>query len=495
MGRCLPTFVACLVLAALVACGGPSDPPTDEVPLETETPAPDIPTEVPPSPIPISASTSTTIVERYTVRFGDTLGGIAQRFDVSVDDLVKLNGLANPHALQAGQVLKIAMDVPRLGPTNILVPDSEAVYSPSYQSFDTIAFASQANGYLVSYREKVEGDMLSGPEIIQLVAERYSVGPRVLLALLEFEGGWVTLPSLTSNQIARPLGYNDSSRSSLFIQASWAANRLNEGYYGKLSRQLLAFKFKDGSRARIPPSINAGTAAVENALAQVSGWDAWSAAVSSSGYLATYRRLFGDPNEKALSPLIPARLEQPPLRLPWANGSVWYYTGGPHSGWGDLAAWAAIDVTPGDLAGSGGCYASREWTLAAAPGKVIRAEHGRVIISLSNTNFQGNGWALMYMHIAAAGRVGPGVQVKAGDPIGHPSCEGGAANASHAHIARLFNGQWIGPDTVPFVMSGWTFTELGQEYEGKMVRGQESREACDCRDETKNAVTGEDIPR
>jgi hypothetical protein len=33
--------------------------------------------------------------------------------------------------------------------------------------------------------------------------------------------------------------------------------------------------------------------------------------------------------------------------------------------------------------------------------------------------------------------------VKTGDRIGHPSCEGGAANATHVHIARRYNGEWI----------------------------------------------------
>ena len=36
------------------------------------------------------------------------------------------------------------------------------------------------------------------------------------------------------------------------------------------------------------------------------------------------------------------------------------------------------------------------------------------------------------------------VPVQAGDPLGHPSCEGGNVTGTHVHLARKFNGEWIG---------------------------------------------------
>jgi hypothetical protein len=44
----------------------------------------------------------------YTVQDGDTLGGIAKRFGVTVDQLVAWNGLANPDSIDVGQVLKVS---------------------------------------------------------------------------------------------------------------------------------------------------------------------------------------------------------------------------------------------------------------------------------------------------------------------------------------------------------------------------------------------------
>jgi LasA protease len=275
----------------------------------------------------------------------------------------------------------------------------------------------------------------------------------------------------------------------LFFQASWAANHLNEGYYGEITGRLGALKFKDRSRARLAPNVNPGTAAIQNVLSYTAGWDDWQTQIGANGLVATYRTLFGDPNARAIDPLVPKDLKQPQLRLPWNDGEMWYFTGGPHSGWGDLAAWSAVDFSPSDTPGS--CIPSRLWVISAAPGKVLRAEHGRVMVSLSNGDFQGSGWTLMYMHMATAGRVNAGAQVTIGDRIGHPSCEGGDAEASHVHFARLYNGQWIGAETLPMVLSGWTINALDQAYEGTMARGGQSRQACNCRDDAQDGIVAD----
>ncbi len=487
MPRFLSILTAALAIAALGACSALSN--TEDASTPEASPTKIAIVAAPNSTTANTTPVSTTIIERYTVRNGDTLSRISQQFDISVDDLMRLNGLANPNALQTGQVLKISIQVARMAPSDMLLPDSEAVYGPAYASFNVTQFANQYNGYLTTYRDKVDGELLTGPQIVQLVAERFSVGPRVLLALLEFQSGWVTKTAPTQNQITYPMGLIDPIRQGLFFQASWAANRLNEGYYGKLTGRLEAFKFKDRSRARLAPAVNPGTAAIQNVLALTSSWNDWQNAIGANGFIATYRALFGEPSAYAVDLLAPKDLKQPLLRLPWNDGELWYFTGGPHSGWGDLAAWSAADFSPRDTPGS--CYASRLWAIAAAPGKVIRTEHGRVMVSLSNSDFQGSGWALLYMHIATAGRVSAGTTLNVGDRIGHPSCEGGDAEASHVHFARLYNGQWIGAEALPMVLSGWTIETRDQAYEGTMKRGAETREACNCREDPKNGIVAD----
>lgn len=43
----------------------------------------------------------------YIVKSGDTLSGIAKRFNVTVAELVSANGIKNPNLIRVGQVLMI----------------------------------------------------------------------------------------------------------------------------------------------------------------------------------------------------------------------------------------------------------------------------------------------------------------------------------------------------------------------------------------------------
>jgi murein DD-endopeptidase MepM/ murein hydrolase activator NlpD len=86
------------------------------------------------------------------------------------------------------------------------------------------------------------------------------------------------------------------------------------------------------------------------------------------------------------------------------------------------------------------------------------------------------------MHIDSADRVQVGDYLEAGDPVGHPSCEGGYSTGTHLHIARRYNGEWIAADgSLPFVMDGWVSSGYGVEYDGYLTKGEMTVEAWDGR--------------
>lgn len=115
---------------------------------------------------------------------------------------------------------------------------------------------------------------------------------------------------------------------------------------------------------------------------------------------------------------------------------------------------------------------SQEWVTAAVSGFIVRASNGAVMEDLDGDGFEQTGWDVLYMHMAAQDRVEAGTYVSVGDPIGHPSCEGGVANAAHLHLARKYNGEWIPADgQLPFVLNGWTSSGNGTEYDGTLQRG------------------------
>lgn len=357
-----------------------------------------------------------------------------------------------------------------------IIPDSELVYGPASLLLNMDIYLKAKNGYLKTYQQEVDGEMLSGAEIITSVAQDYSINPRLLLALLEYQSGWVT--QAAPSEINFPMRYYIKWYEGLYRQLVWTANELNRGYYLWRANAVTEWTLVDGNLLPVNPNINAGTAALQNYFALLYTRDIWEYDVSEEGFFATYESLFGYPFDYAIEPLIPANLSQPQLTLPFARGEAWSFTGGPHGGWDTGSGWAALDfAAPGELLG---CVPSEAWTLASAPGVIVRADNGAVILDLDGDGYEQTGWVLLYMHIGTEGRVQSGSKLEVGARIGHPSCEGGMSNAAHLHFARRYNGEWIPADgNIPFVLDGWVSSGTGNDYDGYLIKGDQSVEALD----------------
>jgi hypothetical protein len=278
------------------------------------------------------------------------------------------------------------------------------------------------------------------------------------------------------------MGYKGGNWELLSYQMAWAADELNRGYYDWRGRGIAPITWKDGTVTWYDPSLNAATAGLHYFFSRQVGKDRWQEWVGTGegSFIATYRSLFGDPSKYSVEPLIPADTEVPDLSLPWAQGELWYFTGGPHGAWEDGSAWAALDFVPAE--DGYGCQVSSAWARAAAPGLVIYSRDGEVVVDLDMDGHEETGWVLFYLHIATKDRVPVGTRVERGDPIGHPSCEGGLSDALHLHIARKYNGEWIAADgPLPFVLSGWRAHASDKQYDGTLTRGREQRTACECR--------------
>lgn len=481
----------------LVACG--SEPTPEPTPTLQPTPPP-IATEVPspqPTPTrtrhPVPVTTPTldalrgapsraAITTTYAVRAGDTLSGIAIAVGMSTEELQRINGLRNPNALRVGQELLILREIKSRAPSIKLVPDSEVVNGPSAAEFDLQAYVARQRGYLSRYIEEVAGETLTGAQIVGRVAEQFSVHPRILLAALEHVGGWVTQAQPDPDQLRYPLGYKRANLEGLNVQMTWAAARLNEGYYGLRLGTRDFVRLDGGDYASVGDGVNAGTAAVQNYLAAVYPLAAWAPAVEAGGeraFVTTYRRLFGEPWQYDFGPPVPPDVQQPPLALPWAQGELWFFTGGPHATWGNGTPWGALDFTTESVSG---CSTLPEWVTAMADGAIARSTKGEVAQALDPSGDERIGWSVLYLHLATDGRVQAGTRVRQGDRLGHPSCEGGLAIAAHVHVARKYNGEWItAQGDIPFVLGGWVAGEGDAQYEGTLTRGQDRREACECK--------------
>lgn len=408
--------------------------------------------------------------ETYEVQSGDILSAIAEKYGVSLQALIQANKIPNPDALEVGQTLTIPAVTPQAPGTAFkVIPDSELVYGPLSGQFDIQAFIQSKHGYLANYTDNVNGETLNAAQVVQLAAQDISVNPRLLLALLEYRSGWVTNPNPDPSLGDTPFGFNDGIHIGLYKQLEWVADTLNDGYYRWRSGATTRWVLADGSVVPIDPTINAGTAGVQNLFAQLDGYTAWLRDVSPGGFIDTYTLLFGSPFDLAIEPLIPANLTQPRLQLPFGPGEVWSFTGGPHLAWNIGSPLGALDFAPpGEALG---CVEVDYWVTAVADGLVTRTGDGEVIQDLDGDGNEGSGWVILYMHIESRDRVQPGTYLHAGDRVGHPSCEGGQSTGTHVHLARKFNGEWIsaiGP--IPFNLSGWISSGTGEEYVGALTR-------------------------
>jgi LasA protease len=471
----------------------PDIPPTPIMPemrLPTRAVYEGVPTPDPPH---VGTENLESGVAPHVVNSGETLAYIAQLYGTDVAELEALNTITVNDVLQVGQEIMVPNRIDAVGPSFKIIPDSELVYGPAAKGFDVAAFAEAYGGFLPDYTEEVEGTVLTGSQVVQLIADRFSVNPRLLLAALEYSSGWVTDPSASSGTITRyPLGYIDDSIPSLYWQLYRAANQFNWGYYGRSEAGMTAITLADDTKIAFAPDINDGTAGVQTYLAGRSNttYESWLQDSGPSGFLAAYDKLFGSPFAFTVDPLWPSDLQQPPLQLPFASGDTWYFTGGPHGGWGTGSAWAALDFVPPDV--EQGCLQSEAWVTAMIDGVVTRSDKGAVVVDADGDGYAGTGWAILYMHLENRDRIPVGTFVQAGDRLGHPSCEGGFSNGTHVHVARMYNGRWLSADgAVPFDMAGWVSQGLAREYDGLLVRGGTQKEACDiCQDET-NSVTAD----
>jgi len=427
---------------------------------EVALPTPDSPHSIP---------TRQSETQEYIVQPGDTLNVIAGRYGVSSNAIASASNLTDINLLEVGQVLVIPPPEPVSEVSAFkIIPDSELVMGPAFQDFDVAGFVDAMGGYLATHEEDVYGEWLTGAQVVQRVAREYSVGPRILLALLEYRSGWVSQKNPAPEFADYPLGIIDNNRKGLYLQLSYAANQLNRGFYLWRVNAVSTWLMGDGSAVPVDATINAGTAGVQQLMATINDRTGWQAAVSDQGIYLTFFKLFGFPFDYAVEPFPPAGLAQPTLQLPFEDGTTWAYTGGPHGGWGDGSAWAALDFAPpGEALG---CVSSDSWVVAAADGLITYSSGGAVVQDLDGDGYEGTGWTLLYMHIETRDRVAVGQYLQAGERIGHPSCEGGYSTGTHVHFARRYNGEWIPADgNMPFVLDGYASSGDGYEYNGYLT--------------------------
>jgi hypothetical protein len=359
-----------------------------------------------------------------------------------------------------------------------MVPDSEVVYGPTAVEFDIEATIKRYPGYLSGMESFAYKRQRKAWDVVQVIAENYSIHPRLLLTLLEYRTAALGNPFPDGDELTYPLAYRNLRYRGLFWQLVWAAERINDGYYGWREGTLSEFTLADGLVVRPDPWQNAGTVALQYLFAGWYGESEFIKATSPEGFALVYEELWGDPFLYE-QPLIPGSLQQPELALPFLPNRVWDFTGGPHFSWGTSLPLGALDFAPPSE--ESGCVLSTEWFTAPADGVISRSGEATVVLDLDGDGYEQTGWVIFFFHVATEGRINAGSTVLRGDTLGYPSCEGGRSTGTHIHVARKYNGEWMSAGgTIPFVLDGWVASYGDTAYEGNLTKGSKVVPACPC---------------
>jgi len=456
--------LAALLLSGCQPIPGPAQPSLEGTPQVT-------PEEILTTPLPERPKYQPGQLVDYIAKTGDTLPALAVHFNTTVEEILEANPFipAEATTLPPGMPMQIPIYYKSFWGTPFkILPDSLFINGPAQIDFDTQAFVDGHPGWLRNYRDYVAGARRTGAGIIDYVAMNFSISPRVLLALLEYQTGALSQAKFPEDINENyPLGQEQRKYRGLYLQLIWAANTLNNGYYGWRTGHLTTIEIPDGTIEHPDPWQTAASVAFQYYFSVGYSGNDYQDDIGPQGVAQVYRDLFGDPWGDVQTH-IPGSLQQPEMYLPFEGGKTWAYTGGPHTGWGTGEPWSAIDFAP---AGVRGCSSTNEWATAMIPGVVTRSETGILEIDGDGDGDPRTGWTVFYLHIATRQRVPMGTILQAGDKIGHPSCEGGTSTGTHIHVARKYNGEWIAAEgPLGFDLEGWLVHNGDEPYAGTMTR-------------------------
>jgi len=447
-----------LSILCLPACQVPPTPtPVLTTPIPEKLPT-DNPFEPPPDYV------------LYVSQSGDTLAAIAARFETQPEGIISSEGIPAQGLIDPGLRLYLPAYQGETTSAEIIIADSEFIFSDSATDFDMDSFVKSKGGKLSTYIEERTRGPMSGAQILSELAWDNSINPRLLLSLLEMSSGWVTGQPETLEEKNYPYHYINTTMGGIFKQSSWVILQLMDGYYGWRQGKITQLTFKDRSTLRLAPSLNAGTVGVMTYLSRAYPREEFAQKLAELS--AVHADLFGDARQRSrlVEPIFPAGLQQPEMRLPFNPDETWLYTCGPHTSWGRRGQpLGALDFAP--PVGRTGCGTSTKWVTASAPGLVIYAWNGRVLVDMEEDGNVHTGWVILYMHLATEGRVEVGTRLQVGERVGHPSCEGGYATGTHVHIARMYNGEWVlAEGGLPFILSGSIASSAEGFCAGRLTR-------------------------
>ena len=111
-----------------------------------------------------TANTSSSATGTYTVQFGDTLSGIANKFGTNYESLASLNNISNPNRIYVGQVLKLSANSTTANSTHQVTTSTTSAGSYTVKAGDSLS--AIAARYGMSYETLARLNNIANPNRI-----------------------------------------------------------------------------------------------------------------------------------------------------------------------------------------------------------------------------------------------------------------------------------------------------------------------------------------
>ena len=191
----------------LVSACSPSMQPTMIFPTEETEVAADVVPKI--TPYPTRPAYSPAELVDYIAQTGDTLPALAARFNTTIKEIRDANPIIPPDAttMPPGMPMSIPIYYRALwGTPYQIIPDAVFVDGPDAVSFNTAQFINQQPGWLSAYHAWAFQGTRTAAEIVNYVAINYSISPKLLLALLDYQSGAFSQPSISAEAEKNLLG-------------------------------------------------------------------------------------------------------------------------------------------------------------------------------------------------------------------------------------------------------------------------------------------------